>query len=89
MARTTGQSMISASGGAVVGALRALLGRPWGFGGLLGAVLGASCAPVGNILGRLGAVLGRRGAILGHVEALVEPQEAQEVEFVDFPVGFE
>ena len=41
--------------------------------------------PLGAILGRLEAVLGCLGAIVGHLEALLESQEAQEAEIVDFP----
>ena len=63
-----------ASGGALWGPLGALLGR---LGGLMGLL--------GTILGRPGASLGRLGPPWGHLEALLESQEAQEAEFVDFP----
>ena len=65
--------MISASGGAVVGALGALLGRHLGFLG-----------PLGTISDRLGAVLARTEPILNRLGALSAPQEAQEVEIIDF-----
>ena len=72
-----GNHKFLASGGALWGPLGALLGRLWGLMG-----------PLGTILGRLGAILGRLGPPWGHLEALLESQEAQEAEFVDFPQVF-
>ena len=69
-----GNQQFLASGGAFWGPLGALLGR---LGGLMGLL--------GTILGRPGASLGRLGPPWGHLEALLESQEAQEAEFVDFP----
>ena len=65
--------MILASGGAVVGALGALWGRPRGFLGPLGAIL--DC---------LGAVLARPEAILSRFGALVCPQEGPKGKIIDF-----
>ena len=65
--------MILVSGGAVVGALGAFLGRPWGFLG-----------PLGANLDRPGAVLARLEAILSRLDALMGPQEAQEAKIIDF-----
>ena len=73
--------MFLASGGPLVGFLRALLGH-------LGGVLG----PLGAILGRLGAVLSRLETILSRLHAVLDPQEAQGAEIIDFPqvvIGFE
>ena len=69
--------MILFSGGAVVGALGALLGRHWGFLG-----------PLGAILDRLGAVLARTEPILSRLGAVVAPQEAQEAQIIDFQYVF-
>ena len=69
--------MFSASGGVLLGALRALLGH---LGGFLG--------PLGAILGRLGAVLSRLETILSRLHALLGPQEAQEGQSVDFSIRF-
>ena len=73
--------MIWASGGAVVGALGALWGRPRGFLGPLGAIL--DC---------LGAVLARPEAILSRLEAHLDPQEAHKAQISNLQpvfVGFE
>ena len=69
--------MFLASGGVLVGALRALLGH-------LGGVLG----PLGAILGRLGAVLSHLRTILSRLHALLGPQEAEEGQIVHFPYFF-
>ena len=69
--------MFLASGGVLVGALRAFLGN-------LGDFLG----PLGAILGRLGAVLSRLRTILSRLHALLGPQEAEEGQIVDFPYVF-
>ena len=60
-----------------MGALRAFLGN-------LGDFLG----PLGAILGRLGAVLSRLETILSRLHALLDPQEAQGVQIIDFPLVF-
>ena len=69
--------MVLASGGALGGPPKAVVGR-----------LGCFFGPLGAILDRLGAVLACIEAILSRLHGPLDPQQAQEAQIIDFQCFF-